>query len=97
MDNADESSIRWAMIKGVILSQLAIIKTLMRTGAISKKDILKELDAFIDSILEAHPDAIMFYLEPMRTLKDAISLLPDDGSSSIFDSEFWLSDFIGKA
>jgi hypothetical protein len=96
MDKADESSIRWEMIKGVVVSQLAIIKALMNAGIISKKDMFNELSTFIDSIATAHPDAMMF-LEPIRVLKDGVSLLSDDDNSSIFDSDVWLSGFIGKA
>jgi hypothetical protein len=96
MDKADESSVRWEMIKGVVLSQLAIIKTLMSAGVISKKDILGALGAFIDSILESYPDAVMV-LEPIRALQDGVSLLSDDDTASILNSDVWLSDFIGRA
>ena len=96
MGKADESSVRWEMIKGVVLSQLAIIKTLMSAGVMSKKDILSALGAFIDSILESYPDAVMV-LEPLRALQDGVSLLSDDDTASILNSDVWLSDFIGRA
>ncbi len=96
MNKADESSIRSEMIKGVVLSQLAIIKTLMGAGIISKKDIHSALGAFIDSIVENYPDAIMI-LEPIRALQDGVSLLWDDDTASFLNSDVWLSDFIGRA
>ncbi len=96
MDKADESSIRWEMMKGIVLSQLAVIRTLMSAGVISKKDMLNELGAFIDSVLDIHPDASMI-LEPIRALHDGVSLLSDDDTSSILNSDVWLSDFIGRA
>lgn len=96
MENTDEASIRWAMIKGLVVSQLAIIKTLMAAGVISKKDIFDELGELVEHISETRPDSIMF-LEPIKALQDGVSLLLNDDESSVFDSELWLSDFIGKA
>jgi hypothetical protein len=89
MDNPDESSIRYEMVKGVIFSQLALIVTLLKAGLIAKGDIVKELDNFIEYMAKAHPDAI-FFLDPARTLKDAISALSEEiGISNIdFDSLF---------
>jgi hypothetical protein len=96
MDKADESSMRREMMKGVVLSQLAIIRTLMSAGVISKKDMLNELGAFIDSVLDIYPDAITI-LEPIRALQDGVSLLSDYDTSLILNSDVWLSDFIGRA
>jgi len=90
MDKPDESSIRWEMVKGVILSQLALIVTLLNAGLIGKENVINELDNFINIVVKKHSDAV-FFLEPARTLKDAISVLPEGkGISDIdFDSLFF--------
>jgi hypothetical protein len=96
MDKTDESSVRWEMMKGIVLSQLAMIRTLMSAGVLSKKSLLNELGAFIDSVLDIHPGAFMI-LEPIRALQHGVSLLSDDDTSSMLNSDVWLSDFIGRA
>jgi hypothetical protein len=84
------------MIKGVVLSQLAIVTALIEAKALRKDDLINVLERFTDLISESHPDADLF-LEPIRTLKDALSRLPDNDDPSMLKGEAWLSDVIGHA
>jgi hypothetical protein len=96
MDNTDESSVRWEMIKGVVFSQLAIVSTLINAQVISKEDVFNELEKFISLMTELHPGAV-FFLEPAKTLRDAISTLPNEGDPSVIDFDSLFSDFTGNA
>lgn len=44
MHNTDEPFVTWEMIKGVALSQVAIVSTLINARVISKEDVFNELE-----------------------------------------------------
>ncbi len=96
MKKSDESSIPWQYVKGMILAHAALVNSLIKSGAVTVDDVIKELDVYIDIFTEHYPDSIAI-IETMKTTKNTILKQRPSSEESSSTPYSWLSDFTGHA
>jgi hypothetical protein len=96
MSESKESLSAWQYTKGMVLSYIALITALIKSGSIAAEDVIKELDVFINIFTERYPDSIEL-IETMKLAKDIILELYPQNKASDNTPFAWVSDFIGHA
>jgi len=91
MLQSPEHAVPQKYTQGMILSYVALVSALVRSGTIKTEDVIAEIDVFITLLTTTHPDSTEIIIT-MNIARDAIlSYHPKD------DNTLWFSDFIGNA
>jgi hypothetical protein len=93
MEHHTEYSDSWQYTKAMMLSYVALVKTLSKSGIIAPTNVIEELDRYI-FLAERSPDNVLM-TGTMKLVRDCISDL--GAETSITHTLAWFTNFIGNA
>ncbi len=94
----EDSSSAWQFTKGMVVSNVALVTVLIKSGVISPSDVIEVLDGYIEIFTNKCPENLAL-IEPIKLTKDMITTLyPANGTElSATSKAVWVADFIGEA
>ena len=81
--------------KGILISQLALVTSLIKAGVLTVKDVTNDLDDYIEIFTENYPDEEI--KEPIELIKGMILKAFEKPRESDRDRLVWVADFVGEA